>query len=68
MERRGILKSFRNKKSGGLLDQFVGVNLEILKLLRFQEINKTAMRKILKSTIAHVKLFRSYADKNDCRI
>lgn len=50
MQRRGIVKSFRNKKSGGLLGDFVGVNLEILRLLRFRELNKTAMRKILKST------------------
>lgn len=48
MKRRGIVKSFRNKKSGVFLGQFLQVNLEILRLLRFREINKTAMRKILK--------------------
>lgn len=54
MQRRGIVKSFRNKKSGGLLGDFVGVNLEILRLLRFRELNKTAMRKILKSTFIQI--------------
>ena len=49
MERRNIVKSFKNKKSEVLLRQFLHVNLEILRLLRFREINKTAMRKILKS-------------------
>lgn len=48
MEKRNVIKSFRNKKSAVLLGEFMGVNLEILRLLRFREINKTAMRKILK--------------------
>ena len=49
LERKGVVRGFKNKKSVGLLQEFLGINLSILRLLRFMEINKTAMRKILKS-------------------
>jgi E3 ubiquitin-protein ligase BAH len=46
----GLVKSFKNKESTDLLEEFLNINGGLLRLLRFQEINKTAMRKILKST------------------
>ena len=47
--RKGVVCSFNNRKSEGLLKEFLGINMDILRLLRFMEINRTAMRKILKS-------------------
>lgn len=49
VENMGLVTSFRNKESKLLLEEFLSINKGLLKLLRFQEINKTAMRKILKS-------------------
>lgn len=45
----GLTKSFKNKESSDLLEEFLKINAGLLRLLRFQEINKEAMRKILKS-------------------
>ena len=44
-----LLKKFKRKESMGALQQFLHINLELLQNLRFQEINQTAMVKILKS-------------------
>ncbi|KAF8537073.1 SPX domain-containing protein [Trichophaea hybrida] len=48
VERLGLRKSFKHKNSGVLFRRFFGVNEEVLRVLRFQAINKMAMMKILK--------------------
>lgn len=52
LQRLGTLKQFKNKHSVKLFTEFMGLNISVLRLLRFQAINKTAVRKILKSTSA----------------
>ena len=49
LEHKGVVRGFKNRKSEGLLEEFLGINLRILRVLRFMDINRTAMRKILKS-------------------
>lgn len=49
MERMGLPKSFKNRQSQALFGRFIEVNEEVLRVLRFQAINKMAMTKILKS-------------------
>jgi len=49
VERLRLTKGFKNKQSTLLFQEFMGLNMLILRLLKFQSINKTAMRKILKS-------------------
>lgn len=46
--RQGLVKKFKEKNSRGTFDQFVTINLDILKAMRFQELNMEAVRKILK--------------------
>ncbi|KAI5793864.1 SPX domain-containing protein [Peziza echinospora] len=48
VERLRLTKGFKNKQSTLLFQEFMGLNMLILRLLKFQSINKTAMRKILK--------------------
>ncbi|KAF8477527.1 SPX domain-containing protein [Kalaharituber pfeilii] len=48
LKRVGVTKHFKNKHSLELFKNFMDLNMSILRLLRFQSINKTAMRKILK--------------------
>lgn len=48
VERIGLHKRFRNRQSQELYTRFLGVNEELLLILRFQAINKIAMQKILK--------------------
>ncbi|TGZ84183.1 hypothetical protein EX30DRAFT_100721 [Ascodesmis nigricans] len=48
IERLGIAKQFKCSNSKVLLEQFMGMNQMVLRVLRFQAINKVAMRKILK--------------------
>lgn len=47
-QKTGILTSFRHKKSLRAFEQFVHINTHLLKVLQFQSINTTALRKILK--------------------
>jgi E3 ubiquitin-protein ligase BAH len=49
VERLGLQKSFKHRSSPLLFARFIGVNKQVLKVLRFQAINKMAMQKILKS-------------------
>lgn len=44
-----VTHSFRKEESGLALDRFLHLNLVLLRNLRFQELNTTAMTKILKS-------------------
>ena len=46
---RQVAKSFKRKESADALDQFLRLNAQLLQHLRFQEINSTALFKILKS-------------------
>lgn len=48
VERLGLRKSFKHRNSEVLFQRFIGVNEEVLRVLRFQAINKMAMTKILK--------------------
>lgn len=45
----GISKSFKLAASRKALDQFLSINLTLLRNLKFQEMNQTAVTKILKS-------------------
>lgn len=47
--KRDLEKHFKSKESHAALDQFVRLNVRLLRNLKFQEINQTAMLKILKS-------------------
>lgn len=46
---QGTLKQFKHKDSLALWTHFVDINMGLIRLLRFQEINQTAITKILKS-------------------
>jgi E3 ubiquitin-protein ligase BAH len=50
VNRRGLVQSFKFPESREALQRFVKINMEILLNLRFQEINKQAISKILKSS------------------
>lgn len=47
--RRNIIPSFKLPASHQALNRFIQINITLLKCLKFQEINKTACNKILKS-------------------
>ena len=49
VQSEGLPQQLRRIGSRKILDQFVGINLTLLKNLKFQELNITAMKKILKS-------------------
>lgn len=46
--KQGLVEKFKTRRSATAFDQFVNINLDILKAMRFQEINMEATRKILK--------------------
>ena len=46
---RQVAKRFKRKESADALDQFLRLNAQLLQHLRFQEVNSTALFKILKS-------------------
>lgn len=48
VEKSGVTKQFKNKKSMVAFNQFLNMNFHLLKVLQFQSINSTALRKILK--------------------
>lgn len=50
IQEMGLARQFKQKNSTIALQRFLEMNEEVLKVLRFQSINKEAMRKILKST------------------
>jgi E3 ubiquitin-protein ligase BAH len=50
ISRLDLQKQFKNRRSAVLLARFMAMNEEVMRVLRFQAINKIAMRKILKST------------------
>lgn len=49
--RLGLCAKFKNPYSLQLLRRFIGINMDLLRVMRFQAINKLAMTKILKSTL-----------------
>ena len=49
LERQESIKRLKRKESRIALGQFLHINLDLLRNLKFQEINQTAMAKILKS-------------------
>jgi E3 ubiquitin-protein ligase BAH len=49
LEKRNLLKQFKRHDSPAVLNHFIQLNMELLRNLRFQEINRLAMTKILKS-------------------
>lgn len=49
MERLDLARGFRLPQSRAALDRFLGLNVDLLRNLHFQEINKLAVTKILKS-------------------
>lgn len=49
IRRLGLLGKFKNSYSPHLLRRFMDVNIDVLRVMRFQAINKMAMTKILKS-------------------
>lgn len=51
IHRLGLGTKFKNPCSLHLLRRFIGVNMDVLRVMRFQAINKLAMTKILKSTL-----------------
>ena len=46
--KQGIVQGFKSPRSRFAFDNFVQINLDILRVMRFQEINAMAVRKILK--------------------
>ncbi|KAI9822356.1 MAG: hypothetical protein M1827_000075 [Pycnora praestabilis] len=48
LKQQSIVKKFKRKESRAALEEFIRINLDLLRNLRFQEINHTAMTKILK--------------------
>lgn len=54
-----LLKKFKQKENMGALQHFLRINVELLQHLRFQEINQTAMVKILKSELTPMLLHSS---------
>jgi hypothetical protein len=48
-QKANLLNKFKMKESSVALHQFLEINTQLLKCLKFQEINQTAMTKILKS-------------------
>lgn len=51
VESLGLDRKFKSKRSLKLLQQFEELNEEVLRVMRFQAINREAMRKILKSEL-----------------
>jgi len=51
--RHGFPMSFRQEESRQALKQFLQINISILRSLKFQEINQTALLKILKSELIY---------------
>jgi E3 ubiquitin-protein ligase BAH len=49
VERLGLTASFKQRNSHLIFSRFIAINEEVLRVLRFQAINKMAMTKILKS-------------------
>jgi E3 ubiquitin-protein ligase BAH len=49
VQRLGLTASFKQRNSHLLFSRFMAINEEVLRVLRFQAINKMAMTKILKS-------------------
>ena len=49
LQEHELTKHFKKQESLDALNKFLGINTELLQTLRFQEINYTAMTKILKS-------------------
>ncbi|THY13720.1 hypothetical protein D6D02_04611 [Aureobasidium pullulans] len=63
---QGLVKRFREKTSRNTFDHFVAVNLDILRAMRFQELNMEAVRKILKkfdkrTALGAAKAYQSHA-------
>ena len=51
IRRLGIQTKFKNPYSPSLFKMFLSVNMDVLRVMRFHDINRTAMTKILKSTV-----------------
>jgi E3 ubiquitin-protein ligase BAH len=50
--RRGLIDLFKLPASRPAFDRFIAINVTLLKNLKFQEINKIAITKILKSMVS----------------
>lgn len=48
LAKQGLTQRFKNPQSRIAFDKFMNINTDILKVMRFQEINATAVQKILK--------------------
>lgn len=67
--RRGLQTKFKNPYSSNLLRRFMDINMDVLRVMRFQAINKIAMTKILKSiTPTAVFISKSFPTKLMSRI
>ena len=49
VNKRKLARQFKNNESPTAFEMFVGLNVHLVRNLRFQEVNRTAMFKILKS-------------------
>ena len=49
VNKRQLVRQFKNNESPAAFEMFLGLNVRLLRNLRFQEVNRTAMFKILKS-------------------
>lgn len=64
VSRLGLRKQFKRRESGVLYSRFIAVNMEVLRVMRFQDINKLAMRKILKSSYSPSDCCHSFSWTN----
>ncbi|PWW80642.1 RING-14 protein [Tuber magnatum] len=56
IRRLGIQTRFKNPHSPSLFKMFLSVNMDVLRVMRFHDINRTAMTKILKKFDKHTAL------------
>jgi len=62
LDRQESLKRLKRKESRIALGQFLCINVDLLRNLKFQEINQTAMAKILKSRSPEPECIKAEAD------
>jgi hypothetical protein len=67
-QKADLLRRFKRKESMDALQHFLHINMELLQNLRFQEINQTAMVKILKSKLNYCFCARKIAKLTRIRI
>ncbi|PKS07060.1 hypothetical protein jhhlp_005657 [Lomentospora prolificans] len=64
VEKLDLIRRFRLPESRLALDRFFRLNVDLLRNLRFQEINKLAVAKILKSRFRYPRTFKEHS-RND---